>query len=66
MEEIKPGRQAALTTYKYDGVTYHSTVTPKDTLQKIEKTYFRAEDIFIATYPKSGMYIDFRGVGELR
>ena len=63
MEEIKPGRRVGLTTYKYDGVTYHSVVTHKDILQKIEQTYFNAEDIFIATYPKSGTYIDFRNAG---
>ncbi len=45
--------------YDYDSITYHSVFVQKHMLQKIEQTYFNADDIFIATYPKSGTYIDF-------
>ena len=42
--------------YKYDGITYHSVLFPKETLKKIEQTNFNSDDIFIAAYPKCGKY----------
>ena len=42
--------------YKYDSITYQSVFFQKETLKKIEQTNFKADDIFIAVYPKCGMY----------
>ncbi len=46
--------------YKYDGVTYNPVFWPIETLKKIEQTNFNADDIFIAVFPKSGMYSMYR------
>ncbi len=58
MGETKSGEQYSfkIDTYKYNGITYLPGLTEKNTLKKIEETYFNEEDIFIATYPKSGLY----------
>ena len=42
--------------YKYDGITYQPVLFQKETLKKIEQTNFKSDDIFIAAYPKCGMY----------
>ncbi len=56
MEEKRPQNVIGTTTYKYDGVTYHTVLNEKDILRKIEETCFCDDDIFISTYPKSGEY----------
>ncbi len=58
MEETVPQVPFGITDkiYKYDGVTFHTFWGQKEILQKIEETCFNTDDIFIATYPKSGMY----------
>ncbi len=58
MEETVPQVPFGITDkiYKYDGVTFHKFWGQKEILKKIEQTCFDTDDIFIATYPKSGMY----------
>ena len=60
-------RFGGLALYEYDGIKYQSVFFQKHILQKIEQTYFNADDIFIAVYPKCGMYLMiFQSVGEVQ
>ena len=60
--DIRNRVQVAMANYKipgehiYDGIVF-GEIFPADVLDAVKKFTFREDDILIATYPKSGMFV---------